>query len=226
MGEQDTVHGADYFRGWHRYKGRCGGLMVHKSSHHVCTSFFSLADPPQFDLVNFWIQFTPASKFGLGLFAVYGAENGKKSGWTRSYDRASGAKEAEDDPFTAHLEDEKGLKGLYHDDNILISIAVGRVKLMRFRCYHRDIYVFADDITIEDDISVLVYYESGVNMTCHLTAYSVSYSSADQRDRALAMTVGSAANESFKADKQFFIKELLRYTYVVITGLKGLRMNE
>nr|ODN86870.1 hypothetical protein L203_03643 [Cryptococcus depauperatus CBS 7841] len=143
------------------------------------------------------------------LFAVYGAENGKKSGWTRSYDRASGAKEAEDDPFTAHLEDEKGLKGLYHDDNILISIAVGRVKLMCFKCYHRDIYVIADDIAIEDDISVLVYYESGVSITYHLTAYSVSYSSADQRDRALAMTVGSAANESFKADKQFFIKELL-----------------
>jgi predicted dehydrogenase len=32
---QDTVHGADYFRRWHRYKDRSGGLMVHKSSHHV-----------------------------------------------------------------------------------------------------------------------------------------------------------------------------------------------
>jgi predicted dehydrogenase len=31
----DTVHGADYFRRWHRYKDRSGGLMVHKSSHHV-----------------------------------------------------------------------------------------------------------------------------------------------------------------------------------------------
>lgn len=40
--------------------------------------------------------------------------------------------------------------------------------------YHRDMNVFADDITIEDDMSVLVHYESGVNMTYHLTAYSVS----------------------------------------------------
>jgi hypothetical protein len=34
--------------------------------------------------------------------------------------------------------------------------------------------VFADDITIEDDMSVLVKYDNGANMTYHLTAYSVS----------------------------------------------------
>jgi len=32
------VHGADYFRRWHRYKNKSGGLMVHKSSHHVRSS--------------------------------------------------------------------------------------------------------------------------------------------------------------------------------------------
>ena len=37
--------------------------------------------------------------------------------------------------------------------------------------------VFADDITIEDDMSVLVRYDNGANMTYHLTAYSVSLSS-------------------------------------------------
>jgi hypothetical protein len=34
--------------------------------------------------------------------------------------------------------------------------------------------VFADNITIEDDMSVLVKYASGATMTYHLTAYSVS----------------------------------------------------
>lgn len=33
--------------------------------------------------------------------------------------------------------------------------------------------------------------------------------SADQKDGALAMAVGLAANESFKSGKQVFIKELL-----------------
>ena len=34
--------------------------------------------------------------------------------------------------------------------------------------------VFADDITIEDDMAVLVKYDNKATMTYHLTAYSVS----------------------------------------------------
>jgi hypothetical protein len=34
--------------------------------------------------------------------------------------------------------------------------------------------VFAKDITIEDDMAVLVKYNNGATMTYHLTAYSVS----------------------------------------------------
>ena len=37
--------------------------------------------------------------------------------------------------------------------------------------------VFADDITIEDDMAVLVKYANGATMTYHLTAYSVSRAS-------------------------------------------------
>ncbi|KAK1925286.1 oxidoreductase [Papiliotrema laurentii] len=142
----DTVHGADYFRRWHRYKDRSGGLMVHKSSHH-------------FDLVNFWINAKPTSVFGMGNLAFYGAENGKKSGWARDYYRARDTQAAADDPFAIHLEDEPGLKALYADAEHVDG-------------YHRDMNVFADDITIEDDMSVLVKYSNGATMTYHLTAYS------------------------------------------------------
>jgi predicted dehydrogenase len=38
----DRVHGADYFRRWHRDKGKSGGLLVHKATHH-------------FDLANWWV---------------------------------------------------------------------------------------------------------------------------------------------------------------------------
>ena len=37
----DRIHGADYFRRWHRYKKNSGGLAVHKATHH-------------FDLINWW----------------------------------------------------------------------------------------------------------------------------------------------------------------------------
>src|SRR5699024_9529090 len=49
----DTVHGADYFRRWHREKDSSGGLAVHKSTHH-------------FDLVNWWLDDVPTAVFALG----------------------------------------------------------------------------------------------------------------------------------------------------------------
>lgn len=95
----------------------------------------------------------------MGQLGFYGKENGQKSGWGRTYDRARGAEEASDDPFAIHLEDEPSLKALYADTEHVDN-------------YHRDMNVFAEDITIEDDMSVLVRYDSGAVMTYHLTAYS------------------------------------------------------
>ncbi|GMK59271.1 hypothetical protein CspeluHIS016_0702860 [Cutaneotrichosporon spelunceum] len=142
----DTVHGADYFRRWHRYKDRSGGLMVHKSSHH-------------FDLVNFWINAKPKSVFGMGRLAFYGSAAGQESGWARSYKRARGAPEAATDPFAIDLEAEPALKALYADAEACDG-------------YHRDMNVFAPGITIEDDMGLLVRYDTGATMTYRLTAYS------------------------------------------------------
>ena len=123
----------------------------------------------------------------MGSLAFYGNENGKKSGWGRDYYRARDSKEASDDPFAIHLEDQPDLKALYHDAEHVggspsISLSRQLVVLKRKSCprliptvdnYHRDMNVFADDITIEDDMSVLVKYNTGATMTYHLTAYSV-----------------------------------------------------
>lgn len=98
----DTVHGADYFRRWHRQKANSGGLMVHKSGHH-------------FDLVNWWIAADPVEVAGFGRLAFYGAENGKKAGWAKDYVRALGSEAAKSDPFAVHLEQDPTLKGLYVD---------------------------------------------------------------------------------------------------------------
>ena len=42
----DTIHGADYFRRWHRNKNNSGGLMVHKATHHFGTPRQSLLRHP------------------------------------------------------------------------------------------------------------------------------------------------------------------------------------
>src|SRR5699024_1338116 len=55
----DTVHGADYFRRWHRQKQNSGGLLVHKSAHH-------------FDLVNCWLDDVPTRVYARGGLRFYG----------------------------------------------------------------------------------------------------------------------------------------------------------
>jgi predicted dehydrogenase len=142
----DVRHGADYFRRWHREKDNSGGLMVHKAGHH-------------FDLVQWWLGARPERVFGLGQLGFYGRENGERTGYRRGYDRVHGSTAAADDPFALHLADNEGLRALYLD----AEEADG---------YHRDRNVFGDGITIEDDMAVLVRYDSGASMSYHLTAYS------------------------------------------------------
>jgi predicted dehydrogenase len=141
----DVRHGADYFRRWHRDKANSGGLLVHKSGHH-------------FDLVNWWLAAAPATVFASGRRFFYG-EEGRRHGHARDYVRAHGAPAARDDPFAVQLADDPRLRALYLDAEVDDG-------------YVRDRNVFAAGATIEDDLAVLVRYDSGATMTYHLTAYA------------------------------------------------------
>jgi predicted dehydrogenase len=55
----DYIHGADFFRRWHRRLENSGGLLVHKSTHH-------------FDLINWWLDSEPETVFAFGRRAFYG----------------------------------------------------------------------------------------------------------------------------------------------------------
>ncbi len=142
-----TVHGADYFRRWHRNKNNSGGLMVHKSTHH-------------FDLVNWWTDSFPETVFAMGDLLFYGKENAEKRGVTEFYSRAKGSKVAAKDPFALHVtKDDERLKGLYfgkaeEEDN-----------------YYRDQSVFGDGISIEDNMGVMVRYKNKAIMTYALNAH-------------------------------------------------------
>lgn len=141
----NTMHGADYFRRWHRDKRNSGGLLVHKSTHH-------------FDLVNFWIGSQPEEVFAFGDLMFYGRENAEKRGITRFYERATGNPIAKDDPFALHLDENPHLKAMYldaeHEDG-----------------YRRDQSVFGDGISIEDTMGVMVRYKNKAILTYSLNAY-------------------------------------------------------
>ncbi len=142
----DTVHGADYFRRWHRDKRNSGGLLVHKATHH-------------FDLVNFWIASHPKTVFAFGDLLFYGRENAEKRGVKRFYSRVHDSANAQGDPFALDLEQSPEMKALYLDAE-------------KDDGYLRDQSVFGDGISIEDTMAVLVRYANGAMMSYSLVAYS------------------------------------------------------
>lgn len=142
----DVRHGADYFRRWHRDAANSGGLLVHKSSHH-------------FDLVNWWLSARPTTVYAANRLFFYGPQAGRAHGYDRGYERAHGSPAAQDDPFALHLERQPRMRELYLEAESEDG-------------YVRDRNVFAPGVTIHDDMSVLVRYDSGATMTYHLNAYA------------------------------------------------------
>ncbi|WP_243076458.1 Gfo/Idh/MocA family protein [Microbacterium sp. SS28] len=139
----DTKHGADYFRRWHREKKNSGGLLVHKASHH-------------FDLVNWWIRSTPRRVFASGGLRFYGSENAADRGIRNRPDRGThdGA-----DAFELDLRGDERLKALYLDAE-------------QHDGYRRDLDVFSDGITIEDNLALVVDYASGATLSYSLNAHA------------------------------------------------------
>jgi len=139
----DTVHGADYFRRWHRDKANSGGLLIHKASHH-------------FDLVNWWIAAAPVRVFASGGLRFYGDENAQARGLGPRPERGTGVI---GDPFALDLAKDRRLKELYLDNE-------------HYDGYIRDRDVFDTGISIEDNLALLVDYDSGATMSYSLNAHS------------------------------------------------------
>ena len=58
----NTWHGGDYFKRWHRFMEKSGGMLVHKSTHH-------------FDIVNWLLEDDPVSVSAQGARLYFGNEN-------------------------------------------------------------------------------------------------------------------------------------------------------
>ncbi|MEO3871693.1 Gfo/Idh/MocA family oxidoreductase [Nonomuraea sp. B12E4] len=142
----DTIHGADYFRRWHRDRANSGSLLVHKATHH-------------FDLVNWWLGSAPETVFAQTDLRFYGAENARKRGLGERPGRGQGAPGLGTDPFILDISKDPRLKALYleaeHEDG-----------------YLRDQDVFGEGINIDDNMSVLVRYANRAVMTYSLHAHA------------------------------------------------------
>ncbi|MCL1871857.1 MAG: Gfo/Idh/MocA family oxidoreductase [Promicromonosporaceae bacterium] len=139
----DTVHGADYFRRWHRRRENSGSLLIHKSSHH-------------FDLVNWWLGDVPARVFASAGLRFYGAANAAARGMGERPERGTGVV---GDPWSFDLTADPRLRALYLDAE-------------QHDGYRRDLDVFSDGITIDDNMSLVVDYARGATMTYSLNAHA------------------------------------------------------
>lgn len=145
----DTVHGADYFRRWHREKKNSGGLLIHKASHH-------------FDLVNWWIDDVPERVFASGGLKFYGDRNAAERGLGPRPERGTpdaGAPVGGKDPFALDLREDERLKALFLDNE-------------HYDGYRRDQDVFTAGITIEDNLALVVEYQGGPRLSYSLNAHS------------------------------------------------------
>ena len=136
----DTVHGADYFRRWHRLKENSGGLLIHKSSHH-------------FDLVNWWLADIPERVYASGGLRFYGPHNAAADG-RAPQDTADAAQ----DPFALDLRTDQRLTRLYLDNEVHDG-------------YRRNQDVFSGEITIEDNLALVVDYTRGSTLSYSLNAH-------------------------------------------------------
>lgn len=141
----NLVHGADYFRRWHRNKVNSGGLMVHKSTHH-------------FDLVNWWLSTVPERVFASGNRRFYTPRTADRYGLVNRAERCHACPEAKRCRFFLDLTETDTMKSLYLDCE-------------EYDGYFRDRCVFSPDIDIEDSMNVVVDYRSGAKMTYSLNAF-------------------------------------------------------
>lgn len=142
----DRVHGADYFRRWHRQKANSGGLLVHKSTHH-------------FDLLNWWLGSVPTDVYATGRRAFYTPEMGETLGLSGRGPRCASCAVAEKCDFRLDLDADNKLRALYREAE-------------DFDGYFRDLCVFDEEISIEDTMQATIRYASGASANYTLTAYA------------------------------------------------------
>ena len=92
----NTKHGGDYFKRWHRFMDKSGGMLVHKATHH-------------FDIVNWILDDDPVSVTALGAKLYFG-NDGRAHG-----ERCFSCEHREDCDAYEFIYDEEFLKKMYLD---------------------------------------------------------------------------------------------------------------
>lgn len=159
----DTFHGPSYFKRWNRIRENSGGLSIHKSTHH-------------FDLVNWWVEQTPAEVHAFGALNYYGPDG--EFNPSRNNGRVCGeCKEREQCAYYMRWSS-RTEENTPHDDHVK-SLSMGR-DAGAYSGYRPDQCIFDSEINIEDTYIVNVRYDKGallnysVNFSCPFEGYRLA----------------------------------------------------
>lgn len=189
----DTYHGASYFRRWNRYRDLSGGLTITKAVHH-------------FDLINWLIDDVPQQVFAYGALNYYGTKGAHNPSVIDGEDYSPAEQRARC-PYNRRWSTND-----VRDDHL------GRDKLPFYVQYPDDppLYIYDDDITIEDTYSAVVRYRTGASMSYSLNAsspwegYVLAINGTDGRIETTSYTAPSRV--------PFPVPEGQRITYLPLFG--------
>ncbi|HVX46349.1 MAG TPA: Gfo/Idh/MocA family oxidoreductase [Mycobacteriales bacterium] len=152
----DTYHGASYFYRWNRQRDYSGGLSIHKACHH-------------FDLINWWLDDIPEQVFAYGARNYYGWDSPHNPSRRDGVDYTVAEQKQRCPYFRRWLSD----GSLPADDHL--TPRTGSQGLPYGVQYPPDhpIYLYDDQIDIEDTYSAVVRYRRGASMS-----YAVTFSGA------------------------------------------------
>ncbi len=143
-------HGSDYFRRWHRFMDKSGGLLVHKGTHN-------------FDVVNWWVGRQPESVFARAAknFYLPARQKGENCASCPEFSRCEFAIDLNEDVpgQFAGIPDfyrRMYVEGKKHDG------------------YVRDACVFHRDNDVPDTYNVLATYAGNVHL-CYTAVFFAPY---------------------------------------------------
>lgn len=151
----DTFHGASYFYRWNRRRANSGGLTVTEACH-------------RFDLLNWWLDDIPEEVFGYGSLNFYGPR-----GAHRPRDAAGQPLSSEDERATCPYN-----RRWSAPDRDVVSARLhpraGDRGLSYAATYppERPIYIYDEEIDIEDTYSAVIRYRSGLSVSYSMNASS------------------------------------------------------
>jgi predicted dehydrogenase len=153
----DTCHGSSYFYRWNRDRAQSGGMTVTKGCHH-------------FDLVNWWLDDLPEQVFAYGALNYYGADSPHNPSRRDGMDYSVPEQRARC-PYHQRWHP-PGLEPPQDDHLRARERALNLPYAVQYPA-DRPMYIYDDEIRIEDTYSVVVRYRGGASM-----AYSANFSAA------------------------------------------------